>query len=133
MGLVENLKNLADLTQKAGQLELYRQLVAAEGEARELARANRRLEDRVEELERTLRFKEEIVFKAPLYYLKEGDQTPYCARCWEEDRHAIHVTRGSVDQGEVYWNCPACQRGYLTGRRSISPDDFRMDPHSPWT
>jgi hypothetical protein len=78
MGVVENLKDAADLLRKAGQIELYKQISAAEDEVRELAREKRRIEDRVEELERALRFKEETVFKAPFYYLKQGDQTPYC-------------------------------------------------------
>src|SRR4029077_5372447 len=92
MGVVENLKDAADLVKKAGQIELYKKISAAEDEVRELTREKRRLEDRVEELERALRFKEETGFRAPFYYLKEGgDQTPYCPRCWEKDKRAVHV------------------------------------------
>jgi hypothetical protein len=64
MGVVENLKNVADLVKKAGEIDLYKKISAAEDEVRELTRDKRRLEDKVEELERTLRSKE---FKAPFY------------------------------------------------------------------
>ena len=38
MGVIENLKDLGELVKKAGQIELYKQIVAAEDEARELNR-----------------------------------------------------------------------------------------------
>ena len=91
MGVLENLKDVADLVKKAGEIELYKKISAAEDEVRELTREKRRLEDKVEELERAFRFQQEVVFKAPFYYLKEGDQTPYCPRCLEKDKHPIHL------------------------------------------
>jgi hypothetical protein len=40
--------------------------------------------NKVEELERALRFKDDLKFKEPFYYL-EGDKTPYCPVCWEDE------------------------------------------------
>jgi hypothetical protein len=116
MGVVENLRDAADLLRKAGQIELYKQISAAEDEVRELTRDKRRLEDRVEELERALRFKEETTFKAPFYYLREGDQTPYCAHCWEKEKIAIHVVFKFDNQESTRWDCPACKHMYLIDR-----------------
>src|ERR1700704_2125390 len=114
MGVVENLKDVADLVKKAGEIELYKKISAAEDEVRELTREKRRFEDRVEELERVLRFKEEIVFRAPFYYLKEGDQTPYCAACWEtaSSRQAVHVVLQFDNEEQTAWVCPTCKHGY---------------------
>jgi hypothetical protein len=126
MGVVENLKDAADLVRKAGQMELYKQLSAAEDEVREIAREKRRLEDRVEELNRALAFKEEVVFKAPLYYPKQGDQTPYCARCWEKDRHAVHVIVNWNDEAGIQWHCPDCKTNYTI--RSGQARHQQFDP-----
>jgi hypothetical protein len=113
MGVVENLKDVAELVKKAGEIELYKQISAAEDEVREIAREKRRLEDRVQELEHALLFKDETEFKAPFYYLKQGDQTPYCPRCWEKDRHAIHVVFIFDNRERTRWDCPACKEIYL--------------------
>jgi hypothetical protein len=73
----------------------------------------RRLEDRVQELERALVFSKETVFKPPLYYLKEGDQTPYCPHCWEKNKQAIHVVLQFDNSERTRWDCPACRQTYL--------------------
>ena len=113
MGVVENLKEIADLVKKAGEIDLYKKISAAEDEVREVTREKRRLEDRLEELERALRFKEETVFKAPFCYLKEGDQTPYCPHCVEKSGHAIHVVLQFDRPEGTRWDCPACKQLYL--------------------
>lgn len=113
MGVVENLKDVADLVKKAGEIELYKKISAAEDEVRELTRDKRRLEDRVEELERALTFKEQTVFRAPFYYSKEGDQTPYCAHCLEKSKHAVHVVLQFDNEEHTRWDCPACKYEYL--------------------
>ena len=112
MGVVDNLKDAADLLRKAGQVELYKKISDAEDEVRELTREKRRLEDRVEELRRALQFKEEVVFKAPFYVRKQGDQTPYCSRCWEKDRHAVHVVLRYREPHVARWDCPDCKQDY---------------------
>jgi len=112
MGVVENLKDVADLVKKTGEIELYKKIVAAEDEVRELTRDRRRLEDEVEELRRALRFQEEIVFNAPFYVQREGDQTPYCPRCWEKDKHAVHVVLRFDHSDRTCWQCPACDKSF---------------------
>jgi hypothetical protein len=91
----------------------YKKIVAAEDEVRELTRDKRRLEDEIEELRRAFRFKEEVVFKAPFYFQKEGDKTPYCPRCWEKDRHAVHVVSVWSQDTRTRWACPDCKAGYV--------------------
>jgi hypothetical protein len=113
MGVVENLKDIADLVKKTGEIDLYKKISSAEDEVREVTREKRRLEDRVAELERALRFKEETTFRAPFYYLKEGDQTPYCPHCWEKGGLAVHVVLQFDNSERTRWDCPACKQCYL--------------------
>jgi hypothetical protein len=44
MSIINNVKEIADLVQKAGDIELYRKIIELEGELIELTRSNRELE-----------------------------------------------------------------------------------------
>jgi hypothetical protein len=130
MGVVENLKDLAELVKKAGQIELYKKISEAEDEVREVAREKRRLEDRVAELERALSFKEETVFRAPFYYLKEGDQTPYCPCCWENQKTPVHVILIFDHPHATRWDCKVCKNTFMIenpGAQHVA----QLRPHVP--
>ena len=132
MGVADDLKDAAELLRRAGQAELYNKISAVEDEVRELLRGKRRLEDRVEELEKALRFKEETVFKAPFYYLKQGDQTPYCAPCWEKDKRAVHVVFKSENDSASYWACLASKQDYRI-EKGGAPQQHQILPRvGPW-
>jgi hypothetical protein len=47
MGVIENMKDIAELIKRAGDIELYRKMVESEGEVIDLTRENRRLGERV--------------------------------------------------------------------------------------
>jgi hypothetical protein len=87
---------------------------------RELTRDKRRLEDKVEELGRALRFQQEVVFNAPFYYLKEGDQTPYCPSCWEgKEKLPVHlVLIFGEEGGRRRWDCPVCKNMFMVGKET---------------
>jgi len=112
MSVVENLKQIADLIKKAGDIELYRKIIESEGEAIELTRENRRLEDRVAVLEKTLSLQKKMVHKPPFYF-QEGDPTPFCSPCWENKKLAIHVLFAHDNEYEVRWDCPTCKQMFL--------------------
>jgi len=132
MGVVENLKDLADLVKKAGEIDLYKKISAAEDEVRELTRDKRRLEDKVEELERAFRFQQEVVFKAPFYYLKQGDQTPYCAHCLEKENHAVHVVLQFDNEERTKWACPACKTSCMIEKGGGRRWHQASGPSGPW-
>jgi hypothetical protein len=108
MGVIENMKDIADLIKKAGDIELYRKIVESEGAVIELTRENRELEERVGELEKTLAFRKQMSFKQPFWY-QEGDETPFCPACYEAKDRAIHLTFVS----ETRWDCPSCNHCYF--------------------
>jgi len=92
MGAVEHVKEVADLIRKFNDIDLNRRILNLENEVLDLSRDKRRAEEKVEELERTLKFKGELKFKEPFYWLGE-DQTPYCPACWEDARIARPISR----------------------------------------
>src|SRR5258708_28116744 len=97
MGVIENAKEIADLVKKIGDIELYRKIIALESEVMDLTREKRQLEHKVEELERALVMRQKLVFKEP-FYLAEGDNTPFCASCWEGKQQAVHVVKQWSEQ-----------------------------------
>jgi hypothetical protein len=112
VGLIENIKEVADVIKKAGDVDLYRKIVESEGEIIELTRENRRLEEKVQELEKKLALRGVMHFKEP-FYCQEGDQTPYCPACWETKQVAVHVTLIYDEPIETRWDCPHCKQMYL--------------------
>ena len=112
MGVVENMKDVAELIKKLGDIELNRRILKLENEVLDLAREKRRAEEKIEELERTLKFKQDVVFDEPYYWLK-GDPTPYCPACWEHDRKGVHLVIGFDDGKHARHDCPVCKHMYL--------------------
>ena len=113
MDVIGTVKQLAELAKKVGQMELYQKLVdlqstvvERETENLKLSRANHDLETKLEAAERQLQFSKSLTFRAPLYYA-EGDEVPYCPRCWEADHAAMHLVAMSWS-GRTRYDCPKC-------------------------
>jgi hypothetical protein len=85
VGIVENIKDAADLAKKVADIELYRKLVHLEGEVMDLTREKRQAELKIEELEEKLALKGSMTFKQPFYFM-EGDAVPFCPRCFEKEK-----------------------------------------------
>ncbi len=62
------------------------------------------------ELETQIHLVKNLTFKEPFYYV-EGDDVPYCAKCWEADKKAIHL----VEIGGNVFHCPGCDAIYVPG------------------
>jgi hypothetical protein len=113
MGAVENIKEVADLVKKFNDIELNRRILTLENEVLDLSREKRRAEEKVEELQRSLKFKGELVFREPFYWL-QGDNTPYCPACWEDKQKVVHITYSHANSHGQYWQCPNCKTDYTT-------------------
>jgi hypothetical protein len=111
MGVVENMKDVADLVKKFNDIELNRRILNLENEVLDLARAKRRGEEKIEELERTLKFKAALEFKEPFYWL-DGDTVPFCPNCWEKSHQPIHVVNLWTEHGQTRHECPSCKTPY---------------------
>jgi len=115
MGIIEDVGNIADLIKKIGDIELYKQILTLETEVRELTRDKRRSDDKVEELERTLKLQKELGFKSPFYYLGD-DPAAYCPGCWESKRLGVHLVRAITPGFGVQMVCPSCKHHYAFPR-----------------
>jgi hypothetical protein len=113
MGAVEYVKDFSEFVKKFNDIELNRRILELENQVLDLSREKRRAEERVEDLERRLRFKGELKFKEPFYWI-QGDETPYCPNCWEAEHKAVHVHYSHRNNFGQYWNCPHCKRAYTS-------------------
>lgn len=114
MGIVENAKEIANLVKKAGDIELYRKIVELEEEIIELTRQNRQLEEKCDELEELLNTNERMHYDDPFYF-QDGDEVPFCASCWENGKHAHHLTNHHYYKG--VWLCQICGSKYVPKRK----------------
>ena len=109
MGIVETLKDVATLVQKTDNIELVKQVLALQGQALEMQEDNRALRERIKELESTLNLAKALRFEAPFYFAAD-DKIPFCPRCWEADKRAIHLTS---DWNGRRWECHQCNKVFL--------------------
>lgn len=114
MDVVQNMKEVADLVKKFNDIELNRRILNLENEVLDLSRDKRRAGEKVEELERALKFKGELQFRDP-YYWREGDPTPYCPACWDTKRMAAHIVRIKDPVRYDTVQCPSCKHVYNSG------------------
>lgn len=121
MGLLDTLKDVVVLVQKADNIELVKQVLGLQMQAQEMLEENRLLKGKVVELEKSLQLAKALSFRAPFYYVP-SDETPFCPRCWEGNRKTIHVVL-IFRQKDTRWDCPECKRMYLIrGPHSGSPE-----------
>jgi len=118
MGVIENMKEVADLVKKVGDIDLNRKLVNLEGEVLDLTRDKRRLESKVEELEGILRLRKSLTFSEP-FYAAERDEVPYCPSCWESKDKAVHLVVAFNTTTEGRWDCPSCKHIYLIRKQQV--------------
>jgi hypothetical protein len=113
MGLIDNVKEVADLVKKVGDVELYRKIVELEQEIFELSRENRIQKDRIDQLEKMLTQIKDMKFNKPFYYLT-GDPNPYCPKCWEVATLSVHLTGPiKMSSGQEKYDCPNCNNYFL--------------------
>jgi len=107
MGL-PSFKETVDLLKKGMTVEAQEKIMELRESYIELQEANLLLRQENQKLKESLELKAELVFKSP-YYFAEGDDVPFCPRCWEKDRVAIHVPTVKFDRVGRYRECPECE------------------------
>jgi hypothetical protein len=114
VGVIENMKDVAELVKKFGDIELNRRILTLENEVLDLSREKRRAEEKIEELQQTLKIKKELIFKDNQYYLRQDDQEvgPYCSLCWDRDNTLIR----KVEHHLYGLSCPACVQVRIKAR-----------------
>jgi len=111
MGLIETIKDVVTVVQKADNIELVKQVLSLQSQALDMIEENRELRERVRVLEATLNLAKKLSFRAPFYFA-EGEDVPLCPRCWEIDHRAVHL-QGPFRVTGLRWDCPQCDKTFL--------------------
>jgi len=112
MGVIENAKDLAGLIQKYSEAGLYRKILELEDESGDLRRKLRKAETDLDEAKAELAKRAAMQFRPP-YYWKDGDETPFCPKCWEgKDRRDVHLTATIRNFVGVRRDCLHCKENF---------------------
>ncbi|MEK0336567.1 MAG: hypothetical protein QQN41_03930 [Nitrosopumilus sp.] len=108
MGIYENIKDLVKIVKDLDNIELYGKLLDLQGQVNNLNQENISKTERIKELEDLLSVSGKMNFQSPFYYL-DGDEIPFCPRCWESNKKAIHLL-GTPHRSQ---ECPECNNKYI--------------------
>jgi hypothetical protein len=109
MGILDTMKEVVTLVQKIDNIEILKQVLALQSQVFELQAENQALRTKAAEMDRQAQFAKTLEFETPFYYA-ENDKVPFCARCWEAERSAIHL---KSDWNGRRWECYSCKNVYL--------------------
>jgi hypothetical protein len=129
MGVIDTVREVADLVKQVGDINLNRKIVTLEKEVHELTRTNIRLETLLTEAQELLQKRKDLKFREPFYY-EDGDGTPYCPACWSANNIAVHLHFVFENQEDTRWDCPHCKHQYLVKKdRSIRHERHQIEPY----
>jgi hypothetical protein len=114
MSALPSYTEIATLIKKGATIEAQEKIMALREACVALQDENHAMREKMKQLEDALRFKDALEFRAPFYYAKD-DGTPFCPRCWEKERRAIHVAPERILVGARFRVCPDCDAEYKIG------------------
>ena len=131
MTLVEQVKELASLIKKIGDIDLYRRIVELQTEVVKLSTRNVELEQKCAEFETELNRKKSLRHIRSLYYA-ENDPIPFCPNCWEVSNRLVHLfgPQSLSNPGGEMWECHACDNDYFgRGEQNFEASPSRRRRH----
>ena len=107
MSIIDNIKGVAEVVQKAGNFELYQKMLDVYKDALSLSDENKTLKLKIEELESKFKIKEEVYCERNALWIKKldkgGSDGPFCTRCWDVERILVRLVPRSIYND--YYNC----------------------------
>lgn len=82
---ISTIKSISELIKKYNDLDLMGKIIKLQSEVYELQTDNLALRRQLEE-------QTKMQMKGPYgYFYQEGDEVPFCPKCWEGEHKAIHL------------------------------------------
>lgn len=106
MSFLGTAKDAYELAKKGMTIELQEKIMELREGALSLQEENLQLRQRVTELEQKLVTDSTIEYRKP-FYIKSGDDHPFCPVCWEKDKSLIHLK--GPDGDPEWFKCPVCK------------------------
>lgn len=85
-----NVGDIVELVKKGATIEAQEKILELKTFALILQEENIALKNEIKELRELRNLSAKMVFKKPFYFI-DGDEVPFCPKCWEADGKAIHM------------------------------------------
>lgn len=109
MGLIEDIKDVAGIVSKAGNMDLYRKILDLQAEALDLSEKLREKDKKIEQLEEAFALKGKLKLLRHAYYvIDDGGNLidgPFCTKCYDVDK----VTCRIIPMGAGQVQCQRCR------------------------
>lgn len=106
--MIPKYGDIVDLIKKGSTVEAQEKIMELREAAIELQEENLDLKQKTKELDELLNKKNDMTFDSPFYYT-EGDNIPYCPRCWEVDHKTVHFPAPFNSRAGPKYTCLECQ------------------------
>ena len=106
MGLIESIKTVAEVLQKADNIPVYKEVINLQKDAIELVEENNQLKREIKQYKDILDIRGQIIYDKNAYWLpvEKTKDGPYCSKCWDDENKLIRLNHSN---GQNY-NCPKC-------------------------
>ncbi|RFB14712.1 hypothetical protein DZB84_14800 [Bacillus sp. HNG] len=104
MSLIGDIKSIAEVVQKADNIELYGKILNLQAEAMDMTQKLNELKEENKALKEKLETKGKLTFKNQMYFLDE-DSEPFCSSCWDVKSKLVRLH----GDGESWFQCPSCK------------------------
>jgi hypothetical protein len=122
---ISTIKLISEVVKKYNDIELMHQIIELHSEVFELQKENPGLKKRLDQ-------REKMQMKGPHgYFYQDGDEVPFCPKCWEADGKSIHLPASEdyvIGHGRV---CRVCKHQYIEG--PPTPRGGRRQAGGPWS
>ena len=110
MSFLDYFKAAFELAKKAQSVELQSELLSMREGYNTLQEKNIELQARLKELEAGQARAANLEYRAPAYYLKKdnGEDGPFCQRCWDVDRTLVRTDVFTNAAGTLSAICEQC-------------------------
>jgi hypothetical protein len=113
--MIPKYNDIVALIKKGSTLEAQEKIMELREAVLELQEENTEQRRRIEALEQQLAFHKALRFDSPFYYA-EGDSVPFCPRCWEADKKAVHLPPPQELMSGTRYDCIECDKMYIHPR-----------------
>ena len=110
--MIPKYKDIVDLLKKGSTLEAQEKIMELREAVIELQEENSDLKSELKECVAKLAFNESLRFESPFYFSGE-DPVPFCPKCWEADKKAVHLPPPRHVASGTRYDCIQCRSVFI--------------------
>lgn len=112
MSVIDDIKSVGNVLQKAGNIEVYSKIINIQTEIMNLQEQNNELKKELGQLKALGDIEQNLMFESNMYFMYRGHNKdgPFCTCCWDGNKKLIRLHSKDVD-----FKCPVCGTFIDTG------------------